>query len=88
MTGAAKCVERSIPANSICAKHLAPYIHPRISSTVPASDAPTRKVVVEIIGGLPIGSTPERPEGMEYSDVPPEEPPNQMRGDGTNEAFS
>jgi hypothetical protein len=29
---------------------------------------------VEIIGGLPRGSTPEKPEGDDYSDVPPEEP--------------
>lgn len=56
------------------AKNLAPYIHPRISSTVAAPDMTPRKVLVEIIGGLPIGSTPERPEGTEYSEVPPEEP--------------
>jgi hypothetical protein len=56
------------------AKDLAPYLHPRISSTVPAPDAPPRKVVVEIIGGLPPGSTPEKPEGDNYPDVPPEEP--------------
>ncbi len=30
------------------------------------------RVVVE--GGLPKGSTPEKPEGDDYSDVPPEEP--------------
>lgn len=28
---------------------------------------------VEIIGGLPSGSTPEKPEGDDYPDVPPEE---------------
>jgi hypothetical protein len=57
------------------AKDLAPYLHPRISATVPAPDAPQRtRVVVEIIGGLPVGSTPEKPEGTEYSEVPPEEP--------------
>ena len=59
------------------AKDLAPYLHPRISATVPApSDTPPQRtrVVVEVIGGLPVGSTPERPEGTEYSDVPPEEP--------------
>lgn len=56
------------------AKNLAPYVHPRISSTVPASDAPpTKHLVVEIIGGLPVGSTPEKPEGTEYSEVPLEE---------------
>jgi hypothetical protein len=58
------------------AKDLAPYLHPRISTTVPApSDTPSQRtrVVVEVIGGLPVGSTPERPEGTEYSDVPPEE---------------
>jgi len=56
------------------AKHLAPYLHPRISSTVPPPDTTPRKVVVEIIGGLPSGSTPEKPEGDNYPDVPPEEP--------------
>jgi hypothetical protein len=58
------------------AKDLAPYLHPRISTTVPApSDTPPQRtrVVVEVIGGLPVGSTPERPEGTEYSEVPPEE---------------
>lgn len=32
-----------------------------------------RKIVLEVIGGLPRGSTPEKPEGDDYSDVPPEE---------------
>jgi hypothetical protein len=57
------------------AKDLAPYIHPRISATVPAPDAsPRTRVVVEVIGGLPVGSTPENPGGTHYSEVPPEEP--------------
>jgi hypothetical protein len=33
----------------------------------------TIRVIVE--GGLPQGSTPEKPEGDNYSDVPPEEAP-------------
>jgi hypothetical protein len=71
-----KLNEHYVRAAVAVAKDLAPYIHPRISSTVPASDAPpTKHFVMEIIGGLPIGSTPERPEGTEYSEVPPGEPP-------------
>jgi hypothetical protein len=31
------------------------------------------KLIVEVMCGLPVGSTPERPEGTEYSEVPPEE---------------
>jgi hypothetical protein len=57
------------------ARNLAPYIHPRISTTAAAPDTPLKKhLVIEIIGGLPIGSTPENPQGTHYSDVPPEEP--------------
>jgi hypothetical protein len=38
----------------------------------PSSDAATPiKVPVEVIGGLPVGSTPERPEGTEYDEVCP-----------------
>jgi hypothetical protein len=40
---------------------------------VPASDEVPKKIIVEIVGGLPVGSTPEKPEGDNYSEVPPEE---------------
>jgi hypothetical protein len=61
------------------AKDLAPYIHPKIAATAPSSgssDEPTQRasLTIEIIGGLPRGSTPEKPEGDNYSDVPDEEP--------------
>src|SRR5215475_205426 len=69
-----KLNEHYIRAAAAVAKDVGPYIHPRISSRVPASGAPPTKLVVEIIGGLPVGSSPERPEGTEYSEVPPEEP--------------
>jgi hypothetical protein len=68
-----KLNEHYVRAAVAVAKDLAPYIHPRISSTVPALDASPRKVVVEVIGGLPPGSTPAKPEGDNYPDVPPEE---------------
>lgn len=64
------------------AKDLAPYIHPRIATTSQGNngddfgaDGAPRAIVhrVEIIGGLPQGSTPEKPEGDNYPDVPPEE---------------
>jgi hypothetical protein len=32
------------------------------------------KQIIEVIGGLPVGSTPENPGGTEYDEVPPEEP--------------
>ncbi|NEU95661.1 hypothetical protein [Bradyrhizobium uaiense] len=56
------------------AKDAAVYVHPRVVPTGGA-DAGVTEVVhrVEVTGGLPIGSNPERPEGSEYSDVPPEE---------------
>jgi hypothetical protein len=39
-------------------------------ATVPSSDAASPiKVLVEVIGGLPVGSTPEQPEGTEYDEV-------------------
>jgi hypothetical protein len=70
-----KLNEHYVRAAVAVAKDLAPYIHPRISATVPSdAPAPRTRMVVEVIGGLPIGSTPERPEGTEYSEVPPEEP--------------
>jgi hypothetical protein len=39
----------------------------------PAGEPRTVIHRVEVIGGLPSGSTPEKPEGDNYSDVPPEE---------------
>jgi hypothetical protein len=60
-------------AAAAIARDAAPYFHARRVSTANLPDAPAR-VVVEVIGGLPVGSTPEKPEGDDYSDVPPEEP--------------
>jgi hypothetical protein len=69
-----KLNEHYVRAAASVAKDLAPYIHPRISATVTTPGSVPTKHVVEIIGGLPIGSTPERPEGSCYSEIPPEEP--------------
>ena len=33
----------------------------------------TRVIRLEVTGGLPSGSTPEKPDGDNYSEVPPEE---------------
>jgi hypothetical protein len=68
-----KLNEHYLRAAVAVAKDLAPYLHPRISATVPASDEVPKKIIVEIVGGLPVGSTPEKPEGDNYSEVPPEE---------------
>jgi hypothetical protein len=57
-------------AAAAIARDTAPYFHGRRASTVNPADA---RVVVEVIGGLPRGSTPQKPEGDDYSDVPPEE---------------
>ncbi|MCX7314448.1 MAG: helix-turn-helix domain-containing protein [Alphaproteobacteria bacterium] len=37
------------------------------------SEASATRLVLQIIGGLPQGSTPENPGGDNYSEVPPEE---------------
>jgi hypothetical protein len=58
-------------AAAAIARDTAPYFHARRASTANTPDA---HVVVEVIGGLPRGSTPQKPEGDDYSDVPPEEP--------------
>jgi hypothetical protein len=61
-------------AAAAVAKDFAPYIHPRLSTVDQAQGAVTTTIRVHVTGGLPVGSTPERPEGTEYNDVPPEEP--------------
>lgn len=61
-------------AAAAIARDAAPYFHAKRTSIEIPADAMPRRVVVEVIGGLPRGSTPEKPEGDDYSDVP-EEPP-------------
>jgi hypothetical protein len=68
-----KQFEHYIRAAAAVAKDAAPYIHPRLS-TVESTAGKPEKIIVEVIGGLPVGSTPENPAGTEYSEVPPEEP--------------
>jgi hypothetical protein len=55
------------------ARDLAPYCHPKLSAVErpPFDSSVSRRIVID--GGLPRGSTPEKPEGDEYDDVPPEE---------------
>jgi hypothetical protein len=62
-------------AAAAIARDAAPYFHARrISAPVAGGDGVTEVIHrVEVIGGLPRGSTPEKPEGDDYSDVPPEE---------------
>jgi hypothetical protein len=69
-----KAFAHYVRAAAAVAKDAAPYFHPRISTVEQAASASPVKHIIEIIGGLPVGSTPEKPEGTEYSDVPPEEP--------------
>ncbi|WP_426442887.1 hypothetical protein [Bradyrhizobium genosp. P] len=60
------------------AKDAAIFVHPRLNPTTPGGggDGVTEVIHrVEVIGGLPHGSTPERPEGDSYNDVPEEESP-------------
>ena len=62
-----------IRAAAAVAKDCACFVHPRLAVVEqPASHLPV-KHIIQVIGGLPVGSTPERPEGTEYSEVPPEE---------------
>jgi hypothetical protein len=61
-------------AAAAVAQDAAPYFHAKVTTTAPGQDDRPRKVIVEVIGGLPSGSTPEKPEGDNYSDVPDEEP--------------
>jgi hypothetical protein len=55
------------------AKDLAPFIHPKAGGA-PSPDDPAPRVHLIITGGLPEGSTPDKPEGDNYSEVPPEQP--------------
>jgi hypothetical protein len=66
--------EHYIRAAAAIAKDVAPYIHPRLSTVEQSTATKPEKVIVEVIGGLPVGSTPENPGGTEYDEVPPEEP--------------
>jgi hypothetical protein len=65
--------ERYLRAAAAIAKDAACFVHPRLSTVEqPVNDSP-RKLIVEVIGGLPVGSTPENPGGPEYNEVPAEE---------------
>jgi hypothetical protein len=68
-----KQFEHYIRAAAAVAKDVAPYIHPRLSTVDQSPIDRPQKITVTVIGGLPVGSTPEKPEGTEYSEVPPEE---------------
>jgi len=68
-----KQFEHYIRAAAAIAKDAAPFVHPRLSTVEQPVSASPRKLIVEVIGGLPVGSTPENPQGTHYSDVPPEE---------------
>jgi hypothetical protein len=60
------------------AKDLAPYIHPK-AATAPSDGSAPARVLVEVSGGLPSGSRPDKPEGDNYSEVPEEEPASKTR---------
>jgi hypothetical protein len=68
-----KQFEHYIRAAAAVAKDVAPYIHPRLSTVEQSTAARPQKIIVEVIGGLPVGSTPENPGGTQYEEVPPEE---------------
>ena len=67
-------------AAAAIARDAAPYFHAKRASTTMRHDgkddggagARVTEVIhrVEVIGGLPRGSTPEKPEGDDYADVP------------------
>jgi hypothetical protein len=69
-----KAFAHYVRAAAAVAKDAAPYFHPRISTVEQPVDASPVTRIIWVIGGLPRGSTPERPEGTEYDEVPPEEP--------------
>jgi hypothetical protein len=68
-----KQLEHYIRAAASVAKDVAPYIHPRLSTVEKSMRDGPGKITVEVIGGLPVGSTPENPGGIQYEEVPPEE---------------
>jgi hypothetical protein len=68
-----KQFEHYIRAAAAVAKDVAPYIHPRLSTVEQSASDRPEKIIVTVIGGLPVGSTPENPDGTEYEEIPPEE---------------
>jgi hypothetical protein len=70
-----KQFEHYIRAAATVAKDVAPYIHPRLSTVEQPASASPVKHIIEVIGGLPVGSTPENPAGTEYDGVPQETRP-------------
>src|SRR5580692_4251988 len=56
-------LEHYIRAAAAVAKDVAPHVHPRLSTVEQSASASPVKDVVEVIGGLPVGSTPENPGG-------------------------
>ena len=68
-----KQYEHFIRAAAGIAKDAAPFIHPRLSTVEQPQGAGTTTIRLHVTGGLPVGSTPEKPEGDNYPDVPPEE---------------
>lgn len=60
-------------AAAAIAKDAAYFVHPRLAPVerTPIDLSVARRIIIE--GGLPKGSTAERPEGDEYDEVPPEE---------------
>ena len=69
-----KAFAHYVCAAAAVAKDAAPYFHPRLSIVEQAPSALPVKHIIEIIGGLPVGSTPDNPGGTDYSEVPPEDP--------------
>ena len=53
------------------AKDAAPYLHSRFSTIDQSTANRPDKIIVEVRGGLPVGSTPEKPEGTAYREGPP-----------------
>jgi hypothetical protein len=68
-----KQYEHFIRAAAAIAKDAAPFVHPRLSTVEQPQGAGTTTIRLHVTGGLPVGSTPEKPEGSEYSEIPPEE---------------
>jgi hypothetical protein len=55
------------------ARDVAVFVHPK-AGHAPSPDDPPPRVHLIVTGGLPEGSTPDKPEGDNYSECPPEEP--------------